>query len=59
MLHELIHHVHRRTGTADTWPCPSHGKEKAYTLGGRFLRETGTPGPIPNRAFRACAYAVC
>ena len=59
VLHELIHHVQWATGTADTWPCPSRGEEEAYTLGGRYLFETNTPDPLPNRAFWAHAYSVC
>ena len=59
VLHELIHHVQWQTGAADTWPCPSRGEEEAYTLGGRYLRQTHTPDPIPNRAFWAHAYSTC
>lgn len=59
VLHELIHHVQWQTGAADTWPCPARGEEEAYTLGGLYLHETGTPDPIPNRGFWARAYSTC
>ena len=59
VLHELIHHVQWQTGAADTWPCPSRGEEEAYLLGGRYLFETDTPDPIPDRAFWARAYSTC
>jgi hypothetical protein len=59
VLHELIHHVQWATGTADTWPCPSRREEEAYILGGRYLRQTHTTDPIPNRNFWAHAYSTC
>ncbi|TNC73777.1 hypothetical protein [Rubellimicrobium roseum] len=59
VLHELIHHIQWQTGAAATWPCPAHGETEAYLLGGRYLRETRTDDPIPNRTFWAHAYSIC
>jgi hypothetical protein len=59
LLHELTHHVQWQTGEAETWDCQSYGEREAYILGGRYLRQTRTEDPLPNRMFWAHVYARC
>ncbi|WP_425426577.1 hypothetical protein [Antarctobacter heliothermus] len=59
LLHELVHHVQRNTGLWDEWACPAIGETEAYRLGGRYLRQTRTADPLPNRNFWAAIYARC
>ncbi|SMX36104.1 DUF6647 family protein [Maliponia aquimaris] len=59
LLHELVHHVQRKSGAFENWPCPAIGETEAYRLGGRYLRQTRTTDPLGNRNFWAAIYARC
>lgn len=59
LLHELVHHVQVQSGAAENWQCLSLGEQEAYALGGRYLKQTGTPDPMPNRTFWGAIYARC
>ena len=59
LLHELVHHVQVQSGAAEDWPCLSMGEQEAYALGGLYLRQTGTPDPLPNRHFWGAIYSRC
>jgi len=59
LLHELIHHLQWQTGEVEGWACLREGERAAYLIGGRYLRDTGTPDPLPNRPFWAHFYARC
>jgi len=59
LQHELVHHVQWETGEADDWACAREGEYQAYLLGGRYLRKTRTPDPMPNRNFWMTIYGRC
>ncbi|SDD98913.1 hypothetical protein [Ruegeria marina] len=59
LLHELVHHVQWQTGVSANWDCLALGEPEAYQLGGRYLKQTGTTDPLPNRNFWARIYARC
>lgn len=59
LLHELVHHVQVQSGASAAWPCLAMGEREAYALGGRYLKQTGTPDPMPNRHFWGAIYARC
>jgi hypothetical protein len=59
ILHELVHHLQRRSGVYHTYQCQAQGEEEAYRLGGRYLRQLHTEDPLPNRNFRARIYSRC
>lgn len=59
LLHELVHYVQWKSGTSDGWDCLAMGEPEAYTLGGRYLRQTRTTDPLPNRLFWGRIYARC
>ena len=59
VLHELVHHVQRVTGTYESFPCRSFGEREAYELGGKFLRQNHVRDPLPNRIFWSRVYSRC
>lgn len=59
LLHELVHFVQWKSGVSDSWPCLALGEPEAYTLGGRYLRQTRTTDPLPNRMFWGRMYGRC
>ncbi|MBD3678393.1 MAG: hypothetical protein HUJ27_08325 [Rhodobacteraceae bacterium] len=59
LLHELIHHVQWKSGASEDWECLAMGEPEAYILGGRYLRQSRTTDPLPNRNFWARIYARC
>ncbi|MGP6085951.1 hypothetical protein [Antarctobacter jejuensis] len=59
LLHELVHYVQWKSGASDSWECLAMGEPEAYLLGGRYLRQTRTTDPLPNRMFWGRIYARC
>ncbi|SPH17381.1 hypothetical protein DEA8626_00899 [Defluviimonas aquaemixtae] len=59
VLHELIHHAQWQTEVMQSWPCRNVGERDAYLLGGKYLEQTGTDDPLPNRKLLARLYARC
>ena len=59
LLHELIHHSQRLSGTTDKMPCRNFGEKEAYLLGGKFLKSQNVTDPMPNRNFWAHIYSRC
>ena len=59
LLHELIHHTQRLSGTLHQMPCRNFGEKEAYLLGGEFLRRQNITDPMSNRNFWAHIYSRC
>lgn len=59
LLHELIHHTQRLSGSLHLMPCRNFGEKEAYLMGGEFLRRQNVSDPMPNRNFWAHIYSRC
>lgn len=57
--HELVHFVQRYSGQRDERDCrPAKGETEACRPGGRCLRETRRPDPLPDRNFWSAIRAL-
>lgn len=59
LLHELVHHTQRLSGTYNIIPCRNYAELEAYQLGGKFFKQQNLRDPMANRNLWAHMYSRC